>query len=138
MKSARPVTTIALLLFTASIGLAQTAAPESEKELSDARQAFSEQNYALAIKHFKKANQLQHDSCFDCYVGMAKIYLAVREDKDAIKQAQHALTAATTDAQRGVAHNYQGMALLAVAGDNKNKLNDAEKEFRAAVSGDAT
>ena len=138
MKSARPVVTITFLFFTALAGFAQTATPESEKELSEARQAFSDQKYVSAIKHFKKANQLQHDSCFDCYIGMAKIYLAVREDKDAIKQAQHALAAATTDAQRVIAHNYQGMALLATAGDNKDKLSDSEREFRAAVSGDAT
>src|SRR5437588_8787278 len=126
MKPARPVVTITFLFFTALAGVAQTATPESEKELSEARQAFSDQKYASAIKHFKKANQLQHDSCFDCYAGIAKIDLAIREDKDAIKQTQRALAVATTDAQRAIAHNYQGMAALALAGESKDKLNDAE------------
>ena len=124
-------------------------------------------HYDKAESAFRKANKLQLDSCFACWMGIAQAERNRADRVDAWKTTDKALNAATDDSQRAQAHDLRGLIKLAgvqaransshvseqVSGMymelkanpsqldkiSKKELSEAEQEYRTAVQldGDA-
>jgi thiol-disulfide isomerase/thioredoxin len=124
-------------------------------------------HYDKAEAAFRKANKLQHDSCFACWMGIAQAEGNTADREGAWKAAEKALNAAGDDSERAQAHDMRGLIKLAgvqtqanstkvsqqVAGGHmelklnpsqldkisKKALAEAEQEYRTAVQldGDA-
>jgi len=116
---------------------AQATDPRIAKELAAAKHDFQEDNYDSAADHYKKANKLQQGACFDCYIGLIKIGLANDDEKEALKQAEHALQVAGSDQQRATVHSLRGLVFFQMASHKKEKLSDAEAAYHAALLADA-
>ncbi len=89
-----------------------------------------------ALRAFREADKLAGGTSVAALVGLAQAHLQLGAEGTAEKQARRALAAAGDNiyAQVG-AHNVLGIALLAGAGDDIEKLAEAEAEFRAALAG---
>jgi thiol-disulfide isomerase/thioredoxin len=88
------------------------------------------------MKAFKKANQLQHDSCADCFLQMAVAEMKIGEFDHALKDCDKAIAGATTDSVRVTSHGLKGTILQNIEPDPK-KLKASEMEYRAALTLDA-
>src|SRR5947208_1732733 len=112
----------AVLLFTSSVQV-----QEPERELEAGKHAADKGNYADAVAHLNKANQLQQDKCSECYVWLARIDMAKGNLKGASEQAEKALATASNDGQRSSAQLYRGIVLGC-----QGNLAQAEVAFKAA------
>jgi peroxiredoxin len=70
-------------------------------------------HYSKAEAAFRKANKLQHDSCFACWIGIAQAEKQLADRDGAWKNTDKALNAATDDSQRAQAHDLRGLIELA-------------------------
>ena len=104
--------------------------------LKQGNDALASRHYEDAIKAFKKANQLRHDSCGDCYFEMAIAQLRTGEADDALKSCDKAIACASTDILRASSHTLKGNILQNMGGDPK-KLKAAESEYESALHVDA-
>ena len=66
-----------------------------------------------AASAFRKANKLRHDSCFECWMGIAQSERISRDRMGAWKSAGRALDAAKDDSQKAQAHDLRGLVKLA-------------------------
>jgi thioredoxin-like negative regulator of GroEL len=107
--------------------------PAVEEHLKKGYDAMAAGKYKEAIRAFKKANQLQHNSCDVCYLGLAAANLKLGEFTNAAGNCDKALLYASDDHKRALAHKTKGEALVAEGGANPQRLKDAESEFRAAA-----
>lgn len=98
--------------------------------------ALASRHYEDAIKAFKKANQLRHDSCGDCYFEMAIAQVKAGEADDALKSCDKAIACASTDMLRTSSHTLKGN-ILQNMGDDPKKLRAAESEYESALLLDA-
>ena len=124
--------------------------------------AFKAGHYDKAEAAFRKANKLQHDACFACWLGIAQTREFMKDIAGALKASEKALKAATTDEQRANAHELRGEIMrVEVTGEAQSAffehqvsggyvelqpnagqvekssakpLAAAEQEFRAAVA----
>ncbi len=124
--------------------------------------AFKAGHYDKAEAAFRKANKLQHDACYACWVGIAQTREFMKDYAGALKASEKALKAATNDEQRASAHELRGEILrVEVTGEahsamfehqvsggyvelrpsagqvekaSAKPLAAAEQEFRAAVA----
>lgn len=111
-----------LLLFAV-----QTPTPEFERELAAGKQAVERTEFADAIQHFTRANELQQEKCSECYVWLARIEMAGGKLREALAHTEKASATAATGPERASAQLYRGM-VLARQGD----LVRAEAAFKAA------
>jgi peroxiredoxin len=122
----------ALCVLATGLSPAQTAAPDPATDLLRQGTAdLTSQHYQDAFDAFKKANQLRHDSCADCFFDMAVAQDKLGEFDDALKSCDKALSCASEDPVRVASHNLKGN-ILQNMGDPK-KLSTAESEYRAAL-----
>ena len=105
----------------------QTKAPEFEQELAAGKQAALGSDYANAVTHLTKANELQHEKCSECYVWLARIQMAGGNLEPALEQAGKAIATAGTDLQRANGLLYRGIVLR-----RQGNLTEAETAFKAA------
>jgi thiol-disulfide isomerase/thioredoxin len=89
-------------------------------------------HYDDAIKAFKKANQMRHDSCGDCYLEMAVAQTKLGQLDDALKSCDKAISCASNDQLRTTSHALKGNILRSMGNDPK-KLKAAESEYESAV-----
>jgi tetratricopeptide (TPR) repeat protein len=100
--------------------------------LQQGNAALASQRYEDAVKAFKKANQLRHDSCGDCYFDLAIAQMKIGEFDDALKSCDKAISCAPNDLIRTSSHTLKGNILSGMGTDSK-KLKQAESEYRAAL-----
>ena len=106
--------------------------PEFEKQFQAAQAAFAAGKYPAAIDAFKKASK-QQEGCARCFIGMGYSYLRMGDANEAEKSAEKALSLATSDADRAIAHDLRGSALFNVSELDKKSAPKAEAEFREAA-----
>jgi thiol-disulfide isomerase/thioredoxin len=113
---------------------AQQASPNSEfeKQFQAAQTAFAAAKYPQAMDDFKKASKLQ-EGCARCFIGMGYSYLRMGDANGAEKSAEKALSLATSDGDRAIAHDLKGSALFNIGEPEKRSLPKAEAEFREAA-----
>jgi tetratricopeptide (TPR) repeat protein len=93
--------------------------------------------YDDAIKAFKKANQIQHDACADCFLQMAIVETKTGDYDHALKDCDKAIACADTDHIREESHILKGNILenAPLAGKlDPKRLKDSENEYRATLA----
>jgi tetratricopeptide (TPR) repeat protein len=111
----------------------QTAAVDPAADLIKQGTAdLGSQRYPDAVAAFKKANQLRHDACAECYFGLAIAESRLGDMEAAVKSCDKAISCAADDNLRVASHNLKGN-LLQQAGDDPKQLKAAESEYRAAL-----
>ena len=126
----------AVYLFASGAARAQTNADPADQLMKEGYGDMGARKYDDAIKAFKKANQLQHDSCADCFLQMAIVEMKTGEFDHALKDCDKAIACATTDSVRVTSHSLKGNILQNVESDPK-RLKESEMEYRAVLALDA-
>jgi thiol-disulfide isomerase/thioredoxin len=108
------------------------SSPAFTEQFEAAKRAFSAGKYRDAANAFKKANKLQGDSCYPCWLGMAAADVKMEDYKAALQSADRAVGFATDDSERAAAHNLKGNILSARAQGAK-EFAVAEEEYRTAA-----
>src|SRR5215472_12662299 len=116
------VTTLPLWLFAA-----QTPTKEFEKEFEAGKQAAGQGNYAEALGHFTKANNLREDKCSECFVWLARIEMAKGDLRQASDWTEKASASAISGPERARAQLYRGIVF-----SRQGNLAQAETAFKAA------
>jgi len=122
-----------LLAVTATAQQSPSASP-SDDLLQQGRTALAAGKYQDAIKFFRDGNKLQHNSCFECNLGLATAYSRMNDFQGAQENSKKALALASDANQRARAHTALGSALMRFAGGDPKKLVAAEAEFRQALA----
>lgn len=134
----RHVCTLLFVLCTAVLMPAPASAQDARDAaaataaLKEGKNDLIAQRYEDAIKALKKANQLLHNSCNQCYTGMAVAQSRLGEYNDALKSCDKGISCATYDVSRAAGHVLKGNILEGMSADPK-KLKAAESEYRAAL-----
>ena len=122
---------ILMCAFLAGPALSQTSNTDPVAELlKQGKNEVASNHYEDAVKTFKKANQLQHDACADCYLDLAMAQIKLGEFDEAIKSCDKAILFAKDDRQRLEGHTLKGNILQ----DNPKKWKASESEYRAALA----
>jgi thiol-disulfide isomerase/thioredoxin len=100
--------------------------------LKQGKDDLASQHYEDAANAFKKANQLRHDTCADCYLDLAVAQTRLGHPDDALKSCDKAISCASDDDLRTMSHTLKGNILVQMGNDPK-KLKAAESEYRAAL-----
>jgi thiol-disulfide isomerase/thioredoxin len=116
---------------------AQTADDLAGELMKEGSADLTARKYDDAMKAFKKANQLQHDSCADCFLQMAIVETKTGDYDHALKDCDKAIACASADPVREQSHflkgNILGSAPQMGATDPK-KLKLSENEYRATLA----
>lgn len=123
------------------LAFASYAVPTELPQLSsEAREKLEQGNDLLedgkpseAVKAFKEADKLASGACPDCRLGLARAFNKLGAYKDALKNVDAALGMTQEKNRLILAYNEQGHALLALAGEDPQRLNQAEKAFRQVL-----
>lgn len=105
----------------------QTQGPDFEQELVAGEKAAMASDYASAVIHLTKANELQHEKCSQCYVWLARIEMAKGNLPQALTHSEKAIGTATTAPHQASAQMYRGVVLR-----RQGNLVQAEAAFKAA------
>jgi len=128
------LTVLACLTFLPRPAIAQKAAVDPAADLLNQGTAdLNSQHYEDAAAAFKKANQLHHDDCGECYFGLAIAESRMGDMEAAIKSCDKAISCAADDTLRVASHRLKG-TLLEQAGNDPKQLKAAELEYRAALA----
>jgi thiol-disulfide isomerase/thioredoxin len=118
--------------------VAKAAAPPLPDEVADlletADASLASRNFKAAIKTYRQADKLMPAGCFLCQLGLAKAFNGIQASRDALKSIDKVLALTTDRRYHRVAYNEQGLALLALAGDDTAKLQEAEAAFRRSIA----
>ncbi len=125
----KPLLSVLIQLSSVLLLAAQTSSPEWERELHAGQQAAEQSNYAEAVTHFTKANQLQQDRCSECYVWLARTDMAQGKLREALLQTEKAAATATNATQKASAQLYRGIVL-----SRQGNLGQAEIAFRTGAT----
>lgn len=101
--------------------------------LEDARRHIDGGGAMNAIPLLEKADRIAKGSCLECLWALAGAYNTIGEHEDAMKTARRLIAAAPPADLLGRAHNQLGLALLLGAGSDRQRLLQAEAEFRRAI-----
>lgn len=122
-----------LLAFASIASAAEPSPPPAHAEkLQDAQDLLEQGKPKEAVKLFREADKLAGGSCVECDLGLAKTFNKLTAHKDALKHVDEVLRQNAEPGQLVQAYNEQGLALSAIAGDDREKLEGAEKAFRKA------
>jgi thiol-disulfide isomerase/thioredoxin len=125
--------TVAIMLLTFSVMAAAQAPDPAGETLKHAAHLVAAGKYDDALKAYKDANKRKKGNCAPCYLGMAVAFTKLGDAKSALESSEKALKVASDDLARAQGHSFRGDALMALAGGQKNKLTEAENEFRQAL-----
>lgn len=124
---------VCLLGMPALESLAQEGGKSPSASLLDQGMAeMKEHHYEEALKNFKKANQIEHEACGECYLGMASAETQLGQLDEALKSADKAIQHASNDQFLIASHALKGRILLNM-GDDPKKLKASEAEYRTAT-----
>ena len=124
---------VVLVLLGPGFAKAQTSSDPADDLLKQGHVDLSARKYDDAMKAFKKANQLRHDSCADCFLQIAIVETKTGEFDHALKDCDKAIACAATDSVRVSSHTLKGNILQNVEPDPK-RLKESEAEYRAALA----
>jgi thiol-disulfide isomerase/thioredoxin len=106
-------------------------------ERDKAHELLQRHEYFEALKGFQKANQLAGGRSAECLVGMAQAMVGIKTWQNVIETAQMAIDVAHDEPLLlARAHTARGTAFQALAEKDPSKLQDAEREFRLALTAD--
>jgi tetratricopeptide (TPR) repeat protein len=111
--------------------------PEVASLLKEGNEALAAKKFPDAAKAFKKANKLDHDVCYACWIGLAYALDGSGDYSGARDSASKAISVSQTDAQRAGAHVVLGDILtleshVQTTYDEK-LLNQALSEYQTAL-----
>jgi thiol-disulfide isomerase/thioredoxin len=140
-----PFRVVAMLVILASVASPSrrldAAAQQSEPDakittlLQQGEQALRARAFDRALDAFKRASQLPDKPSPVALYGVARAYHGLKDYKKEAEVCASALKDAPGDGSlAALLHNQRGVALMALAGKNVEKIKDAEAEFRAAVA----
>jgi tetratricopeptide (TPR) repeat protein len=117
----------------ASQAASQAVSQAAAEALSRAQELLEDGNPKEAVKVYKEADKLAGGACVECQLGLAKAFNRLGAHKEVLKAVEAALALTTDKALLVRAHNERGLAILATAGEDAGKLQEAEKDFRQAL-----
>jgi thiol-disulfide isomerase/thioredoxin len=126
-------TAAALLLIP---NLAAHAGDEYETALDAAQKLIEEARYDDAIKELRWAEKLPRGDSYNTYWLLSRAYLGAGATKNVIQMCAKALELAPDDVSRARVHNIEGRAFSNDEGDTKMNFEQAEAEYRTAISFD--
>ena len=129
---------IAVFEWTPELCARSTASPASDTDAAAARiraaqEFLSQRKFKEAIREFKAADTLAGHECAACQVGLAQAFNGMGAFKDALKSVDAALKLTAEPEIVGIAFNERGLALLASANSDPEKLERAAEAFRQAM-----
>jgi thiol-disulfide isomerase/thioredoxin len=104
-----------------------------QSNLQAGRDALGSRRWISAIGFFRQASREAKGSCVECYLGLAAAYSGNGQLQDAIDSSDRALHIAADDSSKATAHTLKGKALVELAAKDREKLAQAESEFRDAA-----
>jgi TonB family protein len=131
---APPPSTVTVAPPVVPAGFGRNVSPEFET----GRQALEQRKYEDALKAFRQANAAAGQKCGECFYAMAKAYEGLGASKNVASTCDRAIELAGTDTALAVlARQTKGVALQTLAETkDRNRLREAEAEFRAALARD--
>jgi thiol-disulfide isomerase/thioredoxin len=110
--------------------------PKYKAELAEAKQEMRQRQYVFARSSYAKANKIAGGNCGPCLDEMSQLDEALHNWKDAIAEAQHLQTLATTPREKSLAESRLGQILLTQGGDKPKpaQLDAAHTAFQAALT----
>lgn len=128
------ITNLLLVLGLSALPLwSQAPPPAWQADLDQGRDLLEEGRHNEAIKAFKKADKASGNTCVECQLGLAAAFNHLGAFNDALKNTQSVMKLTSDTAQLIRAHHHQGLALFALAGDDREKLKQAEEAFRRTL-----
>ncbi len=126
---------LALFLFFPATGSPAPAEPPPAwaPKLQEGRRLIEEKKYYDAVKALRKADKLAEGACLPCHLGLARAFNKLGAWRDALKHSEAALALTSDRSQLSEVYNEQGLALVALAGDDPKQLAAAEKAFRQVL-----
>jgi peroxiredoxin len=107
--------------------------PAWQEKLDEAKDLLDEGKPNEAVKAFKEADKLAKGACMECLLGQAKAFNQMGAYKEALKNIDAALKMTGDKAVLARLYNEQGLALVTMAGEDHEKLGQAEKAFRQVL-----
>ena len=111
----------------------EAAPPAYAQKLEEGKDLLEEGKFYEAVRVLREADKLADGKCLECSLGLAKAFNKLGAYKDAVKQAEAALRLTSDPARLSEVYNEQGLALVALAGDDVKQLAGAEKAFRQVL-----
>ena len=126
-------------LFLAAVAVAsagaRAASPvEPTEVLQAAEDSLRNGDFKEAIRQYREADKASGGSCVACQLGLAKAFNGVGAHKEVLKAVEAALRLTTDKPTLALAYNERGLALLASAGGDEDRLKEAEAAFRQVIS----
>lgn len=104
--------------------------------LGTAQKLLDEARYDDAIKELRWAEKLPEGDSYNTYWLLSRAYLGAGATKNVIQMCTKALELAPDNVSRARVHNIEGRALSNDEGDTKMNFEQAEAEYRTAISFD--
>jgi peroxiredoxin/Tfp pilus assembly protein PilF len=107
--------------------------PAHARKLAEGQELLAAEKYYDAVRVLREADRLANGSCLECHLDLAAAFNKLGAYRDALKHAEAALPLASDNSRLIEAYNEQGMALIALAGEDPKQLAEAEKAFRQVL-----
>jgi tetratricopeptide (TPR) repeat protein len=112
---------------------AEDPPPAYVEKLEEGQDLLEEGNSSAAVKALQQADKLAKGSCWECHLGLAKAFNQLRAYREVLKHVEKVLQLTSERNPRIEAYNEQGLALVALAGEDAKQLAEAEKAFRQVL-----
>ncbi len=133
--------TCALLAALAFPPVAAAQAPNGTQEaLMEAESSFHRGDYKEAIRHYQRAEAHAGKPDLRCNLGLALAFNRMGAHRDAEAHARRALELGAVPIESSLAYNELGLSLVATAGEERERLEEAANAFRKGLdlsNGDA-
>ncbi len=125
----------AALLSLTLLAAAEPPKPRSavDEKLDEAQSLFDEGNYKEAVKVLKEAAKLANGPCIGCHLALARTFNKMGAYRESLKHVDAILQASNERDDLISAYNEQGVALVALAGQDAKELAAAENAFRKVL-----
>jgi thiol-disulfide isomerase/thioredoxin len=137
-----PALMLGILAVPVTAGAQETTAPHTTDavyvaEMKNGETALRLRQLEDALRAFKRASAISKKTSAEAFVGLAKVYTTMGNEKDAVDAYSDALKNVGSDTRlESLIRNQRGLLLLEMAGFNSNekRLKEAEADFRAALA----
>lgn len=133
LRSARLTLSFFSILISQGVLHAQQASMSgpAQEQMKKGDDAMAAKHFADAASAYKKANKLENESCYMCWLKLALAQFNNSDEHGAASACERALMLAKSDSDRAAAHYLKGEVIL--GGGEAKRYHDAETEYRAAV-----